>query len=186
MEYLESAKLLTYGILKRFLLWAPALILNPFDVNKKLVQPVLPDAWKFDLPWSPDWAVVVLICLIFWAAICTFNEHRSHTKPRPNWNVNDVLGYILKESKMLSRRAASDRLINEIEVELRDAARDGRIKVWGRPYDTKISGAPATEREIPQEHWDNYTYQILPIYQTGVTGNMFASIVFMRPQIIEI
>ena len=64
------------GILRRFWVWSPAILLDPYDLWDKLVKPMLPGS-GFSLPWSPDWAPLVLIGLIFWAAFLTFHELRT-------------------------------------------------------------------------------------------------------------
>jgi len=156
----QSMSLFLGGIIKRFYLWTPIVVLDPFDLNQKLVQPMLPEAWKFQLPWSPDWAPVVLIGLIFWAAVLTFHEHRRYRPGRPDWDENDVAKYLLASSKMMMRLSTNDRLINKIELSIRDAARCGTIRVWGRPRRNPGGVTPATEQPIPENYWEHGRFNI--------------------------
>ena len=161
--------MLAGGIIKRFYLWAPAVVLDPFDLYEKLVKPVLPEGLRFDLPWSPDWAPLVLIGLIAWAALLTFHEHRLRPIIRPNWREEDVVTYLLGKSKFMRGRRAEDGLIDEIELALRDAARRGAIHSWGRPLTEGSASVSRTERPIPEENWDADDFNIFD--GVGTDGN---------------
>ena len=161
MELRRSLGLFIWGVLKRGYLWLPPIFLDPFDVNKKVVQPMMPETWKFELPWSPEWAPLVLIGLLVWAAVLTFHEHRSRESiKKPDWREEDVVQYILANSKLMRWERAGDRLVENIEIALRDAARCGSIQAWGRPENKNNEQTRPTERSIPQDYWDNGRFNI--------------------------
>ena len=173
MELLRSTSLLVRGVIKRFYLWAPVVVLDPFDLYDKLIKPLLPEGWKFDLPWSPDWAPLVLIALIVWAALLTFHELRLRPTIRPtiwpNWREEDVVTYLLGKSKFMRGRLAEDGLIDEIELALRDMARRGAIHSWGRPWREDGASVSRTEKPIPEENWDTDHFNIFD--GVGTDGN---------------
>lgn len=84
MDLGKSAGEFLYGILRRFWVWAPALVLNPYDLWRQLIKPMLPEKYQVDLPWSVDWAPWVLVALIAWAAILTYHELNQRTQSPAN------------------------------------------------------------------------------------------------------
>lgn len=162
MEFFQSIKILLFGVIKRVYVWLPAIFLDPFDINKKLVQPMLPETLKFDLPWSSDWASVVLTGLIIWAVFVTFHEHRSRvSKPKANWSETDILRYLLVDSKLLLWKRANDRLVEQIELALRDAAISEHISTWGRPRNKGDEPGLPSETPIPPDNWVHDRFSIL-------------------------
>ncbi len=80
MELAKSAGQFLFGILRRFWIWAPAFLLDPYDLWRQLIKPMLPEKYQVDLPWSTDWAPWVLMGLIVWAAIITYHELNQRTR----------------------------------------------------------------------------------------------------------
>jgi len=146
-----------------------SVVLDPFDLYDKLIKPLLPEGWEFDLPWSPDWAPLVLIALIVYAAFLTFHELRLRPTIQPNCRDEDVVTYLLGKSKLMRRRCADDSLIDEIELALRDMARRGAIHSWGRPWREDGASVSRTERPIPEENWDTDHFNVFD--GVGTDGN---------------
>jgi len=78
MEYLKSAWLFFWGILKRIYLWAPALLLNPaVDIFNNFINPQLPEKLRMPMNIPSSWGFGLLLVLIAWAAILTYHELRK-------------------------------------------------------------------------------------------------------------
>lgn len=159
MEIFRSAALFFLGVLRRFYIWLPPVLLDPFDVNKKVVQPMLPDNLRFELPWSPDWAPFVLFGLLIWAAVLTYHEVREKhlvSSSKPDMPAKKAYRYLVMDSKWaLGRDLGHDdcKLAFDAEGALRDAASIGKIHVWGRTSQRLGPEFSETLQEIPREYW---------------------------------
>ena len=136
MQICRSLGLFASGILRQFWVWAPAFLLDPYDLWNRLVKPIIPQDQQFDLPWSPDWAPYVLVALIGWAALLTYHELRvsgPSESPKPDMPGREAFRYLLIKSKWaVGRRWKDGNLYVDVESELRDKAHNGRLTVWAR------------------------------------------------------
>jgi hypothetical protein len=64
------------GVLKRFYIWLPSILLDPFDLYDRYLKRYLPERYQFnlDLP-TPVFFPVLAVCLTS-AAILTYHELR--------------------------------------------------------------------------------------------------------------
>jgi len=153
MELFRSFSQFIAGIFKRFLIWAPALFLDPYDLWARLIRPMLPDGYKFDLPWSPDWAPILLIGLIGWAAFLTFHEMRlqiRHT-PCPDMKLKDALVWIVGTHHLFGDDNPQ-RTADALNL-LRQAARLGRINSWGKSDPLPALADTEPLSPIPPDFW---------------------------------
>jgi hypothetical protein len=70
----------------------------------------------------------------------------------PNWTIRDVFFYLEPNALDEPKKA----LWEQASVRIRDAATLGRLKVWGRPFKTKLGewvGERAALREIESSYW---------------------------------
>jgi len=66
------------GILNRYCLWVPPLLLDPFDIFERWIRPHLPDqAQRFikdRLDMVLDYGLWIFLALFGWAAFLTYRE----------------------------------------------------------------------------------------------------------------
>ena len=108
-----------------------------------------------------DWRWVVVIVAAFIPAavayrrdIWSFFSGSSPTlpEPEPDWTIFRHYSFLLDESVDVSD------FIREFE----GYARRGKLRVWGRQYSSASPHQiPYPLREIPKEHWDNFTLGVL-------------------------
>lgn len=173
--------------MRRFWIWAPSILLDPFDINERVVQPMLPDELKFVLPWSPDWASVILVGLIVWAGILTFHEQRKLAlpiAPKPDWSARDAFRFLMLDSKWAlgknvdlnkTRWTQEDwktELFAQVEVQLRDAASIGKLLVWGRPQGTSIIGLYTTMQLVDCHEWRRQRFDYISCLGIGETAKI--------------
>lgn len=71
----------------RWLFWAPAILLDPFDLYDNYIKKWLPEDSRLDIvsTISGSWfGPTALIILLFWASFLTFNEMRRKSENRIN------------------------------------------------------------------------------------------------------
>lgn len=169
MEFCRSAGLFILGVVKRFYLWLPAIVLDPFDLNDKVVQPMMPESLKFSIPWSPDWSGAVLLVLIGWAAIWTYHEARVLSLKddlQPTDSVRWLFQYMLTDSNWVVGRGVTPnddhvsggKLYRDLQAELRDAARLGKLFVWGRPKEGGPWKPPLVKFDAAR--WDHLQFDL--------------------------
>jgi hypothetical protein len=76
-------------------------------------------------------------------------------KPIPDMLVSEAAEYLA------ATKANWDATSNEVWAELRQAARDGRITVWGRPESAHLERPYKPMEEIPPDHWRHYAFDFL-------------------------
>lgn len=74
MSVWKSVRDFSVGILKRFYVWLPAVVLDPFDLYDRYVKPSLPDAYRLDFTPPPSVFFFVLMVLLALAAILTYHD----------------------------------------------------------------------------------------------------------------
>lgn len=76
----ESASVFLFGVVRRWYMWAGAILLNPFDFYNRLIMPHLPIAWQKEYEMPSAVGILVLIGLLMWAGVCTYHElnQRKH------------------------------------------------------------------------------------------------------------
>jgi hypothetical protein len=75
--------------------------------------------------------------------------------PRYDMTIREAAIYVAASNP--SWDAASD----EVWAKLRQAARDGRITVWGRPESAHLERPYKPMEEIPSDHWRHYAFDFL-------------------------
>ncbi len=166
MELCHALREFLWGILRRFWLWIPAFVLDPYDIWDRIVKPMLPPEVQFDLPWSPGWAPIVLLALIGWAAFLTYFELRKRmpAQRRPDASVRWLFDYLNNKSVWAIGDSNDDgNLVFRIEAEIRDAAKAGRITVWGRIYPSNHVTTSSTQTDIGKDYWLNAMFDLTTI-----------------------
>lgn len=74
---LRSIALFLWGILKRFYLWLPAILLDPFDLYNKYIKLRLPPEWQEDIEMPSEAFPYVLAGGLIWASVMTYHELRT-------------------------------------------------------------------------------------------------------------
>ena len=139
---------------------------------------MLPDGYKFDLPWSSDWALPVLIGLIAWAALLTFHEQRKRATDadlNSDAPVQEVFRYLILDSKWaLGHSGSDDNFYTDVEGEIRGAASLKRVRVWARPTPKfGTGGFMETPFEVSSDFWGNGTFDLTTcIGQATETGRI--------------
>ena len=77
MGQVASAFTLLVGIVKRFWIWAPSILLDPFDLYNKHFRHLLPEEYGQELNMPSEWFPFVLGVLIFWSAGLAYHEVRK-------------------------------------------------------------------------------------------------------------
>lgn len=154
MELWKSVLSLVLGVLRRFWYWVPPLLLDPFEVYNKFIQPNAPNAWgwmKVDLP--SGWALFALVVLIFWAAILTHHETRKSLPASimPDWPMRDALEFVLG-GRLLGANTDFGR-VGPILDQFRERARLGDVTIWGRPNFTDGAALKPPLEEIDPIYW---------------------------------
>ncbi len=72
----ESIQLLIWGIVRRFLLWAPFLFLDVFDIYEQYISSWLPSDWRANVSAAPDPSFILLVLGLAWAGVLTYHELR--------------------------------------------------------------------------------------------------------------
>jgi len=74
----RSVGVLLSGIIRRWFLWAPALLLDPFDLYDKYLKSKLPKQYQYDYDgFMTEYGLYIIIALIALAAFFTFQEVRQ-------------------------------------------------------------------------------------------------------------
>jgi len=194
MEFGRSLGAFVLGILRRFWVWVPALLLDPYDLWARVIKPMLPTEHSFDLPWSVDWAPFILALLIFWAAFLTYREiwRQAVREPRPNMRFAEIVSRIVGTQNYWSGNNPNH--VAEALRIIREKARLGLIDVWARE---RTANADWQEKEplrpIHRDYWQNYQFDYLdflrdPKGQTELAkstsrGEIFKDFYFDRDQI---
>jgi hypothetical protein len=79
----------------------------------------------------------------------------SDAKPIPDMLVKEAAEHLA------ATKASWDATSDEVWAELRQAARDGRITVWGRPESAHLEQPYKPMEEIPSDHWRHYAFDFL-------------------------
>jgi len=76
---------------------------------------------------------------------------------------NPIPDMLLREAAehLAATKASWDAASDEVWAELRQAARDGRITVWGRPESAHLERPYKPMEEIPPDHWRHYSFDFL-------------------------
>lgn len=109
-----------------------------------------------DIGWWPKWAIGATLALLG-ASFQAFHAVRLERDMRPpdpsviprDWSIVDALWY-LASRQLEPTGSALAQVLNDV----RQAARDGVVTIWGRPiyqYDPSTPVVP-----IPKEYWDAY------------------------------
>jgi hypothetical protein len=110
--------------------------------------------------------LVSAITLLAYLGITGYGQAQREVISRPtNFVVGDtkpIPDMLLKEAaEHLSATKSWDVTSNEVWAELRQAARDGRITVWGRPESAHLERPHKPMEEIPPDHWRHYAFDFL-------------------------
>jgi hypothetical protein len=104
----------------------------------------------------------------------------------PNWQGRDAFQYLVLDSKWAANKgpgAKGFELAHEAEEIVRDAARTGRIKVWGRDKQRLRSVGNNALYELPQDFWkDGRIDPLTFIYES--LGNVSAARPFGAPTVL--
>lgn len=136
MDIVHSSIQFFCGILRRAYMWAPAFILDPYDLWNRIAKPVFDIKW--DLPWSTDWAPWILAGLLVWTGILTYHELRMRLPPedtRPDMTLRAAFLYLISDSNWsMSRSYDGGDIVVQATKAVSDAAHSGRLKSWGCRY----------------------------------------------------
>lgn len=102
MFIFESVRFFSWGVLKRFYLWMPPLLLDPFELYEEFVAPHAPDWAPERIAVADEWTWIPMGLLVFWAAAMTYHELR-------------VLSVKLARSPLPSNRDEIVRLLTELQ-----------------------------------------------------------------------
>lgn len=170
MEVLQSLGEFLRGIGRRFWLWAPALLLDPFDLYDRIIKPALPEEWRVTIPFPSEPALYVLVGLVVCAAVLTYHELRMHLPkhPSPDMKIKDAIDYVVNDSRADIPRRAPQILPNgrtehyqgfehsEACILLNEKANEGRLVIFGR-IDMRPGSIghvyELSKRPIPVDYW---------------------------------
>jgi|HubBroStandDraft_6_1064221.scaffolds.fasta_scaffold40733_3 hypothetical protein len=113
--------------------------------------------------------VTAAIVLIGLASLGHYREpmlHRVRRLTPPAGAVGDakpIPNMLVKEAAehLAATNASWDAASDEVWTELREAARQGRITVWGRPESAHLERPYKPMEEIPPDHWRHYAFDFL-------------------------
>jgi hypothetical protein len=86
------------------------------------------------------------------------NSVASDAKPIPDMLVKEAAEHLA------ATKASWDVASDEVWAELRQAARDGRITVWGRPESAHLERPYKPMEEIPPDHWRHYAFRFFAVH----------------------
>src|SRR5208283_4419986 len=88
----ESTKLFFKGLLKRAYFWIPPIFLDPFDLYRVYIRPLLPREYQRDIIIPSEWALIAFMLMILFASIMTYHELRKS-------RLNELYTYLPKANK---------------------------------------------------------------------------------------
>jgi hypothetical protein len=161
MEVLRSLSEFLWGIGRRFWLWLPTFIFDPFDFYDRIIKAQLPEPWRIDIPFPSGIAFYALIGLLLWAAVLTFHEKRKalgNLALDPDASAREAYRRLILHARWgLGRDPADKGFYEDISKELRDKARLGLFRVWARE-DGGAFAPPNAIREIIPDEWDHLNF----------------------------
>jgi hypothetical protein len=108
------------------------------------------------------------MCLIFiWKILRISPDHHlsihptaaipsTSLTPQPNMTIKEAAEWVAESSGGIWNPAS-----DQVWSELRQAARDGRITVWGRPESAHLERPYKPREEISPDHWRHYAFDFL-------------------------
>lgn len=193
--YRKSFWLFTRGILARAYFWGFALLLDPFDI----IQRIKPEWAEWIIVPTPL-AFLILLILLLWCGALTYHELRMKYPDfhfeRNGW-LQDAVFYAVHGRWLGQNERALDQegqfeKAAKILSEMRDLARDGKFKVWGK------EGSSFAYDLIEPDYWRNYQIDTLAFagkepehVKTEITSfsqhqKIYESLMISREQIEQI
>jgi hypothetical protein len=123
------------------------------------------------------WMPYVVALFGLWLTAYAFyrqSEARRQSGPQPDWSGKDAIRHVWLRSKWSFQTTVDTdgrRMIQAINV-MRDAARQQRIKIWGRLASDSFPGAelPAVLEPIAPEYWKRASFDLTTlISEDGIT-----------------
>ncbi len=93
--------LFLWGVLRRFYLWAPAILLHPFDLYNRYIRLLLPEGRRAEWSLPATLFPYVLAVGLLWAAVLTYHEQRGRSTEK---HVLNTLGRLLDAADAIGNR----------------------------------------------------------------------------------
>jgi hypothetical protein len=109
-------------------------------------------------------AVWMLAYVFFWQS-----EADRADEAKPDISARDAFRWLYRDSSWVARRKHDPKTLVRIGYMVRDAARQGRIHVWGRVQRHQVFGDLAPEASAPlaliaPEFWDNAQFDMISCF----------------------
>jgi len=139
------------------------LILLPGAVSALLGFFGFPMIGQFD---NPVFWVIVASPLVLWLIgglliRAVKLQEKLDIVPHYDASASEAFRHLIMDAEWgIGKDASEDGFITDVEGELRDAARNGRLQVWARTIKTLKGGFKETLVPIPKEKWDFYKFDL--------------------------
>ena len=120
------------------------------------------------LAWWPPWVFVIIAFVLLSHIFQKQVEWLNHSGPRADASVLWLFNHLNNKSSWAIGRGYNDgKIADDIEQGIRDAAKAGRITIWGRqiavPYFTAVTPS-RTQTEIEPAYWMEAGIDLTTVY----------------------